>query len=204
MWTMARGEFLFTDENIFNIEEIFNWQTDRVYASTSRETHDKSPRIQRETIIQLQSWFCWGVSYDAITISVKRGWKLLPKSMRTSCWSLLWSLLAILCSIMTIGALSRIWHLPTKKTLPRSGSGRFSGLNYSEWLALQQLRPQPNTLQEWALIEGLICKKGHQNIEILKCSLMKVVADFPKETLRNAIDGWSHRLRNCVKAKGDH
>ena len=46
--TMARGEFLFTDENIFNIEEVFNQQIDRVYSSTSHETHDKTPRIQRD------------------------------------------------------------------------------------------------------------------------------------------------------------
>ena len=44
-------------------------------------------------------------------------------------------------------------------------------------------------------------KKRHPNIEILKCSLVKAVADFPKEALRNSIDGWPQRLRDCVKAK---
>ena len=66
MQTKIRGEYLYTDENIFNTEEVFNWQINRVYASTSRETHDKSPE-SRETIILLQSWFCWGVLYDATT-----------------------------------------------------------------------------------------------------------------------------------------
>ena len=42
MQAMARGEFLFIDENIFTIEEVFNQQIDRIYA-TSRETHDKDP-----------------------------------------------------------------------------------------------------------------------------------------------------------------
>ena len=48
MQTVARGKFIFTDENIFNIEEVFNRQIDWVYASISRETHDMSPRIQRD------------------------------------------------------------------------------------------------------------------------------------------------------------
>ena len=46
--TMTRGEFLFTDENILNIEEVFNQQINRVFALTSRETHDKVPRIQKD------------------------------------------------------------------------------------------------------------------------------------------------------------
>ena len=65
--TMARGEFLFTDENIFHIEEVFNRQIDWVYASsTSQETHEKSPRIQRDHY-PASVMVLLGVSYDATT-----------------------------------------------------------------------------------------------------------------------------------------
>ena len=62
----AQMRILFTDEQIFDIEEAFNWQIVRVYASTSQETCDKATRIQRyyhpaSVII----W--WGVAYDATT-----------------------------------------------------------------------------------------------------------------------------------------
>ena len=137
-------------------------------------------------------------------IFVKMGWKPLPKSMKTPCWSLLWSLLTTICSVMNIGALSRIWHLPARQTLPRSGSGGFSKLHYSGWVALQQLWPQPNGLQEWAVLEGMICKKRLPNIEILKRSQVKAVVDLSKETLHNSPDGWPQRHRDYVKAKGSH
>ena len=132
MQAMARGEFLFTDENIFNIEEVFNQQIDWVYASTSRETHDKDPERPSSCFSHVLVGECHMMPPPS-SISVKRGWNPLPKSMRTPCWSLLWSFLTTLCSVMNIGALSRIWHLPARQTLPRSGSGRFSGLNYSGW-----------------------------------------------------------------------
>lgn len=38
---------LFTDEKIFTIEESFNRQNDKVYASTSQEARKKVPKVQR-------------------------------------------------------------------------------------------------------------------------------------------------------------
>ena len=141
-------------------------------------------------------------------ISVKKGWKPLAKSMRTPCWSLLWSFLTTLCSVMNIGALSRIWHLPARQTLPRSGSGGFSGLNYSGWFRVywpfssSDLSPMDS--KSGQCLNTCSVRRGAPNIEILKPSLMKAVADFPKETLHNSIDGWPQRLRDCVKTKSSH
>ena len=75
----------------------------------------------------------------------KRG-ENLCQSLRILCRSLLWSLSTTVYSVMNIGALSKIWHPLQPQTLPGSGSGGFSGLHYSGWLALQQLWPQPNRL----------------------------------------------------------
>ena len=131
---MARGELLFTDENIFNIEEVFNQQIDQVNVSTSQETHDKVPRIQRPSSCFSHVFVgqCC-VMPPPSSISVKKGWKPLSKSMRTPCWSLLGSFLTSLCSVMNTGALSRIWHLPARQTLPRSDSEGYSRLHYSGW-----------------------------------------------------------------------
>ena len=126
------------------------------------------------------------------SISVKKRWKPLPKAMRIPCWSLLWSLLTILCSIMNIGALSRIQHLPARQTLPRSGSGEFSGIYYSGWLALQQLQPQSNGLQKWALLEEEAPQ--YQNPEALPSQSSGI---FPKRVRVLVFDGYiepSHPL----------
>ena len=47
-------------------------------------------------------------------------------------------------------------------------------------------------------------KKKHPSVDSLKRSLKKAVVDFPLETLRNCIDEWPQRLRDCIKAKGGH
>ena len=47
---------LFTDEKIFNVEESFNRQNDKVYATSSRDAREKAPKIQRPIILR-QSWF---------------------------------------------------------------------------------------------------------------------------------------------------
>lgn len=56
----------------------------------------------------------------------------------------------------------------------------------------------------WSVLEGMVCKKKHPSVDSLKRSLKKAVADFPLETLRNCIDEWPQRLRDCIKAKGGH
>ena len=54
-------------------------------------------------------------------------------------------------------------------------------------------------------VHGRGCwKKRHPNIESLKRSLQKAVADFPVDLLRNSIDEWPQRLKDCVHAIGGH
>ena len=48
------------------------------------------------------------------------------------------------------------------------------------------------------------CKKRHPNIESLKRYLPKAAADFPVDMLRNSIDSWPQRLRDCVHANDGH
>lgn len=40
------------DEKIFNIEESFNRQNDKVYATSSRDAREKAPKIQRPIILR--------------------------------------------------------------------------------------------------------------------------------------------------------
>ena len=180
---MTRGEFLFTDENIFNIEEVFIQKIDRIYASTSQETHDKDPERPSSCFTHGFVGECHMVLPPS-SISVKRGWKPLPKCLRTPCWSLFWSFLTTLCSVMNIGAFKQNLALARKANSTKVWLGGIFRTPLFRMilglLALQQLWPQPNGLQEWAVLECEIYKKRHPNIEILKRSLMKAVAYFQK------------------------
>ena len=48
----------------------------------------------------------------------------------------------------------------------------------------------------------MACKKKHPNIESLKQPLRKAAAHFPVDLLRNSVDGWPQRLKDCVRANG--
>ena len=54
-------------------------------------------------------------------------------------------------------------------------------------------------------VHGRGCyKKRHPNIESLKRSLQKAAADFPVDVLRNSIEEWPQRLKDCVHVIGGH
>lgn len=55
----------------------------------------------------------------------------------------------------------------------------------------------------WAVLEGMVCAKRHNNLESLKQSLA-ATENFPMDVVRIAIDDWPHRLRRCIKAHGSH
>jgi len=54
----------------------------------------------------------------------------------------------------------------------------------------------------WAVLEGMACRKRHNNMDILKRSLVKVATEMPLETVRAAIVEWLERLKACIEAEG--
>ena len=59
-------KILFTDEKIFTVEEKFNKQNDRVYASSAREASQIIGKVQHgHHPASVMVW--WGVCYDGVT-----------------------------------------------------------------------------------------------------------------------------------------
>ena len=56
----------------------------------------------------------------------------------------------------------------------------------------------------WAVLEDMAYRKRHNNLDSLKRSLMKAVAEIPLDMVRAAIAEWSERLKACVGADGRH
>ena len=50
-------------------------------------------------------------------------------------------------------------------------------------------------------MEECVAKRDTPNIESLKRYLRKGAIDFPVDVLRNSIDGWPQRLKDCVCAR---
>ena len=52
----------------------------------------------------------------------------------------------------------------------------------------------------WAILEDMACQKCHNNLESLRRSLVKAVAEILLETEQVATAEWPERLKACVKA----
>lgn len=68
LWHAANGleNILFTDEKIFTVEQVFNKQNDKVYATSSEEAKKTVPRVQRgHHPAFVMVW--WGVSNKGVT-----------------------------------------------------------------------------------------------------------------------------------------
>ena len=55
----------------------------------------------------------------------------------------------------------------------------------------------------WAGLEGMACRKCH-NLDSLKRSLVKAVAEIPLEMVCAAIAKWLACLKDCIGAEGGH
>jgi len=79
-----------------------------------------------------------------------------------------------------------------------------SGIYQLRELALGASRPQPLDYKLWAVSENMTCQQRHNNLESLKRSIVKAVAEIPLQTLRAAIAQWPESLKACVEAEGGH
>jgi len=79
-----------------------------------------------------------------------------------------------------------------------------SGIYKFRELALEESRPQTMDYELWDVLEDMACRKQHKNLESLKRSIVKAVAENPLETLRAAISQWSNILKACVEAESSH
>ena len=164
MQTMARGEF-FSQMKISSILRRFS--ISKLTEFMPRHLEKLMTRLQwsRETIILLQSFFCWGVSYDATTKLhfCKKGVNTSAKVYEDTVlepvvklfnntlfsnehWSFKQDLASAHKALSTKVWLRGIFPTPLLRVI--------LGL-----LALQQLWPQPNGIQESAVLEGMICKE---------------------------------------------
>jgi hypothetical protein len=132
---------------------------------------------------------CWGCHIRGwhLFIFARKVWKLVPDCMKRMCYKELWNLLKRLSSMVRNGSSSRTQLLPTRPRRLRSGCGERSGLYQRRGLALGESRPQPPDYKLWAVLEVMACRKRHNNLDILKRSLVKAAAEIPAETVRTAI-----------------
>lgn len=197
---------LFSDEKIFTIEEHFNKQNDRVYAHSSAEASEKISRVQRGH--HPSSVMVWlGVSYLGPTEV-----HFCQKGVKTG------------AKVYQDDVLEKVVK-PLKSTMFRNQAWVFQqdsapahkAKSTQEWFERQQIdfirhadwpssSPDLNPLDYkiWSYLEEKVCAKPQTNLETLKSSIVKAVANIDMNVVRNAIDDWPRRLRACINAQGGH
>jgi len=197
---------LFTDEKIFTIEESFNRQNDRVYASSSREARQTVPKVQRgHHPSSVMVW--WGVSYAGVTRL-----HFCDKGVKTNARVYKQDVLEpIVKDLSNTMFHNEQWSFQQDSAPAHKArtSQEWLGLNVPDFIATADwpsASPDLNPLDYklWSVLEGIVCKKRHPTIASLKRALLAAVADFPIDVVRAAIDEWPGRLRACVAAKGGH
>ena len=120
-WHIKNGHenILFTDEKIFTIEEQYNNQNNKIYAQTSlvvsSECAGRPSHFLRHGM----------VSHQGVTTLhfCKKGVKLVPACIKTTCYKEMWNLLTWPSSMVRNGSSSRTQLLPTRPKRLRSGCG---------------------------------------------------------------------------------
>lgn len=198
-------KILFTDEKIFTIEQKFNRQNDRVYATSSHEAKDKVPRISRgHHPTSVMVW--WGASYEGVTEphfceqGVKTNGKVYVEMLENVVEPLKDTLFHgehwIFQQDSAPAHKSRLAQNWLRENLPEF-------IEHTDWPSgSPDLNPLDYRL--WTDLEEDACSKPHTNLEALKSSIRRAVANFPMERVRAAIDEWPERLRKCVRARGGH
>lgn len=199
-------KILFTDEKIFTIEEQFNRQNDRVYAPDAKTARQVAPKIQRtHHPACVMVW--WGVSYEGVTDI-----HFCEKGVKTSAKVYQETVLEPFVKPLNTSMFSgQSWSFQQDSAPGHKAKTTQNWLesNVPDFIAAKDWpsgSPDLNPLDYklWSVLEEMVCKKRHANLESLKKSLKNAVAKFPLHVVRESIDAWPDRLKSCVKAGGGH
>ena len=186
----GRRNILFTDEKIFTIEECFNRQNDRVYASSSQEAREIVPKVQRgHHPSSVMVW--WGVNYSGATQL-----HFCEKGVKTSVKVYENTVLEPIVRGLNI-TLFRNQHW----TFEQDSAPAHKAKSTLVWLEVHvpdfiSTADWPSVSPDLSVLEGFVCKRRHPIIVSLKHSLVSAVADFPIETMHAAIVEWPQRLKS--------
>jgi len=199
-------QILFTDENIFTVEEKFNRQNDRVYARNSREAAEKIQRVERgHHPASVMVW--WGVSYEGVTKLhfCEQGVKTRAVNYQNN---ILEKVVKPLSDTFVVG---KNWTFQQDSAPAHKAktTQRWLEVNLPGFIAAPDWpsgSPYLNPLDYrlWSVLEEKACSKPHRNIESLKADLIKSAASIPLEMVPAVIDEWPDRMKKCINVNSGH
>lgn len=199
-------KILFTDEKIFNIEEQFNSQNDRIYAKNYREAKEKVPRVERGHYpLSVMVW--WGVSYDGVTKI-----HFCEKGVKTGARVYEQTILEPVVRPLTSTLFNNEEWTFQQDSAPAHKARRVQQWlkdNVPSFIAAEDWpsgSPDLNPLDYklWDILEKTACRRRHRTLAGLKKSIVAAAEKIPLNIIRAAIDDWPKRLKLCYQAGGGH
>lgn len=199
-------EILFSDEKIFTVEEAFNKQNDKIYATNNEEASRRIPRVQRGH--HPSSVMVWlGVSYSGLTqvFFCEKGVKICATVYQNT------TLANVVEPLSRTMFKNRHWVFQQDSAPAHKARGtqawltsrKIDFIRHQDWPSSS---PDLNPLDYkiWQHLEQEACSKPHRNLESLKASIVKAAAQIDIEVVRAAIDDWPRRLKASIKIHGGH
>ena len=197
----GRENILFTDEKIFTIEEQRNNQN-KTDAKTSLEVHSEGAGMP---LPLLRHGLVGGVPSRGDTSSflqergetgVRMYQEDVPRIVVKQLNMVLFSGQEWVFQQDSVPAQKqrRLWS-GCERTLRPLSEPRFG-----PW----GVQTSPLGLWTVGVLEDMVCRKRHNNLDSPKRSLVKEAAEIPLETGRTALAEWPESLKACVELEGGH
>lgn len=187
----------FSDEKIFNVEESYNKQNDKVYAHSSEEAC-----VQRGHFpSSLKVWL--GVSYWGLTEV-----HFCEKGVKTNAVVYQNTVLTNL-----VEPVSHTMFNNRRWVYQQDSAQAHRAKSTQDWLAAREIDfirhddcpdLSPLDYKIWQHLEEKACSTRHPDLESLKASLIKAAAEIDMDLVRAAIDDWPRRLKACIQNRGGH
>jgi transposase len=197
-------KILFTDEKIFNVEEQFNRQNDRVYARSVRDIPISRRKVKRSHgpgSVMVWAGFSW--TGKAPLHFVQKGVKVAAKNYLEDV------LEPVVKPLNTTLFGGQPWTFQQDSAPAHKAKVVQAWLktNTPDFIATTEwpsASPDLNPLDYaiWSKLEAKVCSKPHTSIEALKRSLVREWNKISMETLRASVEDWRPRLKRCIVAEG--
>lgn len=199
----AHREILFSDEKPFTIEQSYNPQNDRIWATEAPGASAIVTRSQKAASVM--AWAGVTATGKTPLIFIESGVKINQEVYRKT----------ILENVVLPWTKNHFGK--AKWTFQQDSAPSHRAKATQEWCKTHfphlitagewpPYSPDLNPLDYsiWSILEAKACCKPHTSIEALKTSLRAAWHNISTETLRIVIDDFPARLDACIKARGGH
>jgi transposase len=198
------NHIVFSDEKVFTIEQVFNHQNDRIWASSASAippaarmvTHSQSP----------PSLMVWA----AVTADGRTPLVFLPPKVKIN--ALLYQSLildAVLLPWARSHFINRQWVFLQDSAPSHRAKSTIQWLHEHnvQFITPQQWPPYSPDLNVmdycvWGILESRVCTQRHASLASLKHTLQREWELLPEEMLRAAVSSFTARLKTCIHVKG--